>query len=494
MRAATVRRASLGAMHDDTRVPKRARDHLATPGTRSVLAGSAVGGAAAYAFQILGTRALGDVAYAPISVLWTIQYLALTVGLYSVESYVTRQETVAGHRSSPVLAGWVALLAGIVGLGTWATREALFHSPSWAFPLAAAASVACFGGFVVVRGALAGRYRFGWYGVATGAESAGRLALGAVVVASAPRADLLGLTLPSGALLVGLWWLAWGRMLSRARPPADAAAPSRDASAATYLGATTIANVCSQVLLAAGPLVVIPLGAGPALTSVVFVTTTAARAPLVFAFGGLLARILPPLVRAARAGEADRLQRIGLRIGVGAAAVGAVAAAAGAVAGPVLVAALFGPEFRPSSLFAGLTGAGVTVGTAALGLNQLLIAMGAERRLVLPWASGLLAGAAAVVLVDADPSVRVAAGTLVGQAVAVAGLVGSLGRAARDPRVADAALSAAPAGALAAPLAGVDDLPDLRVERPSREGTATAVRHDHARRAPAGGRPTRRLA
>src|SRR5690606_25534967 len=40
-----------------------------------VALGSTVGGAAAFLFQIVGTRVLGPVAYAPISVLWTLQYL-----------------------------------------------------------------------------------------------------------------------------------------------------------------------------------------------------------------------------------------------------------------------------------------------------------------------------------------------------------------------------------------------------------------------------------
>ena len=459
-----MRRANLGPMREDGTEAKSARDRLATQGTRSVLAGSAVGGAAAYGFQILGTRALGEVAYAPIGVLWTIQYLALAVGLYSVEAYVTRQETVAGHRGDVVLAGWVALLASAVGVGTWFARDALFHGAEGSFPFVAALTVAAFGGFVVVRGALAGRYRFGWYGAATGAESAGRLFVAAVVVLAAPRAELVGATLPVGALLVGAWWLVHGRGLARARPPADAA-NGEDGSAATFLGATTVANVCSQVLLAAGPLVVIALGAGPALTSVVFVTTTAARAPLVFAFGGLLARILPPLVRAARAGQTARLRRLGMRIGIGAAALGVLAGAAGGTLGPPLVAAFFGAEFRPGATFAGLTGAGVAVATAALGLNQLLIAMGVERRLVLPWLAALAAGAATLVAVDADPAVRVGAATVVGQSVAVLGLVVALARAASADLAGESPDAAeGPAhGAVGptVPLAGADDAPHV---------------------------------
>src|SRR5690606_29991495 len=63
---------------------------LQVGGTSWMVVGSLIAGVGAYAFQVVTARGLGEVGYAPISVLWTIQYLLLAVVLYSMESYVTR--------------------------------------------------------------------------------------------------------------------------------------------------------------------------------------------------------------------------------------------------------------------------------------------------------------------------------------------------------------------------------------------------------------------
>jgi hypothetical protein len=66
---------------------------------------------------------------------------------------------------------------------------------------------------------------------------------------------------------------------------------------------------------------------------------------------------------------------------------------------------------------------GVVTATAALGLNQMLIAMGAEIRMVGPWALALLAGATTVVLLGGEPTLRVVAGFVTGELIALAGLL-----------------------------------------------------------------------
>lgn len=415
------------------------RARAITKGTPAVLAGSAASGLAAYAFQVLGTRGLGDTAYAPVGVLWTIQYLVFSVALMSIEAYVTRGVTLRHRVRDAVLWRWVGGLAVVVGLVTGIARRPLFDSADLAWPLAAAVVVLAFGGFVLARGHLAGQGRFTAYGAATGFESGLRLLVAAAVVALLPGPLALGLTLPVGAATVAVWWGLWGRHRAPAElpalpPPAPGVVLPPHEPTGVYLAATVFANAACQTLLASGPLVVTALGAGASATSVVFVTVTAARAPLVFAFGGLLSRVLPPLTRLARAGDAGRVTRIAARIAGIAGGIAAAAAVAGALLGPPLVAAFFGAEFRPSAAFGALTGAGVVLATASLLLNQVLIAMGAERRLMVPWAVALAAGVAAVGAVGtADAAVAVGTGTVLGQSVALVGLVLAVRRPVEAP-------------------------------------------------------------
>jgi hypothetical protein len=90
------------------------------------------------------------------------------------------------------------------------------------------------------------------------------------------------------------------------------------------------------------------------------------------------------------------------------------------------VALAFGPDFRPEAWFVALTAAGTVSATAALGLNQMLIAMGEEVRLVMPWMAALIAGALTVIGLNGDPTLRVVSGFVAGEAVALAALLGAV--------------------------------------------------------------------
>jgi O-antigen/teichoic acid export membrane protein len=399
-------------------------------GTAAVVAGSAASGIAAYAFQVVGLRALGTEAYAPISVLWTIQYLVLATALFPVEAYVTRAVTTSGAGAGPlgrplrVIAGWVTATAVLLGAGTALAADALYQGRS-GLAVVLAVVVASAGGFVVARGVLAGSGRFAAYAGVTATESLGRLAaLVAVVVVGASTAGVAW-SLPAGSTLAVGWWLLLGRRRAPRTEPSPGEAPL-GGTAGSFLATVVVANAAAQTLLAAGPLVLIPLGAGPAEISIFFVTVTAARVPLVFAFGGLLSRSLPPLTRMARAGDDAGLRRIALLGAAGALALAGAGALAGSAVGPDVVALLFGAASRPDAPFVALTAAGVVLATASLLLNQVLIARGSERRLPAPWLVGLAAAVPVVLLVDGTATIRVSAGFVVGEVVALAGVVAAI--------------------------------------------------------------------
>ncbi len=393
--------------------------------THWVLFGSLASGLGALAFQILGVAVLGEADYQPIVVLWTIQYLAGTIVLYSAEAYVARalqNDHVHGlDRSVRVIGGWIAAFAALTGLVAWTLRGPLFHGEG-DLALAAALLIASYGGFFVIKGRMAGTNRFRSYGAATALESLSRILIAAPVLALVPSTRALGWIMPLGPALVVAWWL-YDR--GRSLPP-DPVAPDEVApqapGAGSFLAATTAANAVSQTLLAAGPLVLIPLGATAVEVSVFFVVVTAARVPLVFAIGGLLSRLLPPLTRLARAGDDAALRRIALLAVPATAGIALVAAGAAWLVGAPLVAFVFDVT-RPDRLFVVLTVFGVLLATGSLLLNQVLIARGSEHRMVPPWLAALATAAATVLLASGTPTFRVSVSFVAGEVVALLGLL-----------------------------------------------------------------------
>lgn len=389
-----------------------------TRATHWVLFGSLASGLGALVFQIIGNDVLGKDDYQPIVVLWTIQYLASTVVLYSAEAFVARalqNDQVRGlDRSIRVIGGWVSAFALGTGVLTFLLRGPLFHGQG-DLAVVAAALVASYGAFFVIKGRMAGTSRFRSYGAATALESLGRILLALPVLAVFPTTRALAWVMPLGPALVAAWWLYDRRRLHTPEGPGDEQVESGGAS--RFLAATTAANAVSQTLLAAGPLVLLPLGADAAEVSVFFIVVTTARVPLVIAIGGLLSRLLPPLTRLVRAGREDVLRRIALGttpVTFGLAAVGA------------LVAGLIGPgvfEFvyrgvEPTGMFVAATAFGVVVATGSLLLNQLLIVRGAENRMVVPWLAALVAAGVTVLVSPGTPTMRVSLAFIAGEVVA----------------------------------------------------------------------------
>lgn len=435
---ASVASASQDAQPRDSIATAISR-HVRTADTSWVVAGSLVGGLCAYLFQVVGTRGLGEDAFAPIGVLWTIQYLILSIPMLSLEAWVTR-ETGLGHNIGRGLRAAVAamlVLSAVVAAICLVFAEALFGGLA-DFGIVAGTLVLSFGGFVIARGHFAGTERFRAYGVSTGGESLLRLIILVFVLLALGTARSVAWVLPIGPSVVALWWLIERRTDERASSASTAraarvdsagrgAAPDVDllpieARSGGFLAATTVANAAAQLLLAGGPLFLVALGAGPVEISIFFVTITAARTPLVFAIGGVLSRLLPPLTRVVRRGDSHALQRL-TALAIGGTVIGAlVAAGAAAVAGPEVVALFFGQGFRPGRLFVTLTAASAVLATGNLALNQVMIALRVERHLPAPWLLGLSTAVAVAVVLQGSATVRVITGVLVGELIVLVGL------------------------------------------------------------------------
>jgi O-antigen/teichoic acid export membrane protein len=394
-----------------------------------MLLGASVAGAGAYLFQMLGARTLGDEAYAPIGVLWTLHYLLITIFLYGIETFVTREVALRPDRDRlprSLLRKLSLLLAGatpLAALVAWASAGVLFPGVE-VLALVVGAMVATHGMFFVFRGLLAGSSRFRGYGIVTGVESLSRLALAGVVALLLPTTVAFSWTIPAGGLVAASAWFFVSRTpLTDEEREARTAARREATGAGRFLLVTTSANAAAQLLLAGGPLALAIMGASARDISVFFVTITAARVPIVLAFGGVLSRVLPAFTARRAVGGPGALNAVALGIAGAAAGLGVIAGAAGAWLGPPIIGLLFGGDFTPSPLLAGGAGATVLLASGGLLLNQVLVAQRAERRQLAPWYAGLGTALVAIAVLSGPLIDRVTIAVVVGEAVAVAALL-----------------------------------------------------------------------
>lgn len=422
--------------------------------TSTVLVGAMVSGLATYGYQVLGVRALGEEAYAPVSVLWTVQYLAFAILLFPFEAFIAS----GGPGRAAKCLRWTLALTAVIGLGLWAGAGRL---PGGALLLAVggAATVVSYGAFTIARGLFAGRADTQSYAILTAGEAVVRLVCTAALVllmGASPAG--VGLLLGIGPPVVLVYLVLRGRLRRRvpgwprrSRPPAitaDAVVPGSTGSA--HLAAGTAASAGVQLGLAAGPLLIPLLGGGAHEVTIAFVTLTAARVPVFLALGGLVSSRLPGLLTLHRDGRWPELVGAARRTALGGAGLALLAAPLAALLGPPVIALVFGEGTRPSWTFVALVAAGVVLASSALLVNQIVVVRERWTRLVTAWAVATAVSGAVLVLAPGDAVLRVGLALLVGQAVGLLGLVvpDSLPGARRRARAEERPLAraAAPAG------------------------------------------------
>lgn len=394
---------------------------MRSDGTAYIIAGSAVAGVAAYAYQLLGGRTLGAEDFAPVSVLLTIHFLTLIVLLLPIEQLVVRRLTVDRNDSGlPARAWWLAAITigGATAFAWWGANEYL--NGDGRFILFTFLTVAAHFVFSAARGHLAGWRRFRAYGLASGGASLLRLVIAIGVTLVRPSASGFALGLIIGPAIVMLWRPF--RQVEVDRPELDAA--EREAmSDRGLLAGLVLAAAASQALLLAGPLIVGLLGGSAIEISIAFAAFTLGRAPLTFGYN-LMARVLPPFTEMAARGEREELRSWARGMGWAAAGLALVAGALGWFAGPWVVAVAFGNDFEPSRFSAAVIAVGVVLAGAGLFVGQILVARNQPRRLGIAWLSGVLAAGTTVILaMTLDAVARVSLGFAVGEVIALMALV-----------------------------------------------------------------------
>ena len=379
-----------------------------------MVAGVAVSAVSVYVYQVVAGRSLGADAFAPISIFWTVTFLVFAILNLPVEQYLTRHLALTGGVSAgggaTLIRVGIALTTGVlIGTGFVAFTIDRFFDGMMVYAVLMAANLATRAMLTV--GFLAGRRRFHAYGVVVGLDWLVVALLAVGVALTAPSTVAFAWTIALGPL-TALLVRPFRRVVVEARVTAEV-----DQGTA-FLWGLIIATAASQLILAAGPIVLGLIGGTAASISVVFITFTLFRGPVTSSYD-LIARVLPDFTLLASSGEQQVLSRYAARLG----AIGVAAAVffglAGALLGPTVVSILYGAEYKPSTTLSMLAAAAVGAALVALFLNQIYVARGDMTRLAGIWVTAAAASVAVLLLWRGDTTLRIGAAFLTGEAAAM---------------------------------------------------------------------------
>jgi O-antigen/teichoic acid export membrane protein len=422
--------------------------------------GIGVTGLVTYTYFSLASHALSETAYGGITLLWSAIFIVVSVLYRPVEQLLSRTiadreaRDRAGAEHLRVAATIQLALGGVFALAALLLRgpieDDLFNGSAtlyWTLIVAVLAYAASY----FARGYLAGRHRFGLYGLLVLMEATSRCLFALVVAVGLLEGQSVVALGMAAAPIVSLLVVppALARRLRprpSVTPPAEGAAADRqraaelDTSASAeppggggasaeaeftlahgtgFAAAVLIVMLSEQAILNAGPLVVkASSGAGgTALAGLVFNVLLIARAPLQL-FQSVQTSILPHLTRLRAGGHADPFRR---SVNVTLAAIAGFAALVALVmlaAGPTIMDLLFGGEFDYPRGGLVVVSVGMGLYLAAATLNQAALARGLAREASGCWAVSAAAFVAFIAVPSFDDRVlQVEAGFLLGALV-----------------------------------------------------------------------------
>ncbi len=278
-------------------------------GARLLSLGIASTGLLSFAYFSLASHALADEAYARISLLWSIVFVACSALYRPIEQLLSR--TIAARRAGGLRGGHPlrtplvlqAALAGAFVTVALALREPItdgvFDGSATLYWILVAGVVA-YAASYFGRGWLAGHQRFGAYGALVFVEAAARLlfaAAAAVGLTSGQDAVAAGIAAAPLVSLIALpWAAARGRRQAGAQPPR---ARGRDDGLALGRGgrfalAALVIVAAEQTLLNAAVLTTAATSPDAAAAGFVFNALLVTRAPLQL-FQAVQGALLPHL-------------------------------------------------------------------------------------------------------------------------------------------------------------------------------------------------------
>ncbi len=440
----------------DANAPGRSRRNPLPEGTLAVGVGLLVNGVTAYVFLALSARVLGPEAYAPLSVLWALVFLAGPGCFLPLEQEVSRalaERRAQGLGTGPVLrtaaklgAGMAVVLIALTLAFSGPLLEHLFDDQ----PLLLAGFVLALLGYCaghLARGTFSGQGRFRPYAVYIGGEGVFRVA-GCILLAvlGVASAGWYGIAVGGAPLAAVAVSLIGQREVFRPSPAVgsregvelageavDPPSASSDRSSirelSGALAALFIGSLLAQGLVNAGPLAVELLGneaddaeAGRFLAGLVI-----ARVPL-FLFQAVQAALLPKLSGLAGAGRFEEFRGGLRRLLLVTGALGASATVGAFALGPPVVRFMFGPEFDLDHRTLGLLALSCGFYMFALALAQAVIALGGHRQVAMAWGLSIVTFGFVTWLAADDLFLRVELGLVAGATVAAVALALALVR------------------------------------------------------------------
>jgi lipopolysaccharide/colanic/teichoic acid biosynthesis glycosyltransferase len=397
--------------------------YMRRDGTLDIIIGSLIAGVGSYAFQFIAGRSLGEEQFAPIGVLLTAHFLAFLIILVPLEQFVIRRLTLGAR-------GWVLPLraVGLVAVTALGAAITVGVSGDEYFRFTDRQTLLMFGAATVVthflfatgRGYLAGFRRFRSYGRASAAASVTRVMIAIVVALTVQSITGYAWAHILGPLSI-LAWRPW-RMLKRDYGETIEDTELDPDDDQWLLSGLVLSAAASQALLLATPLVASRLGASDVQYSVIYATLLVARAPLTIGYN-LIARILPSFTSMAAAGERRELRAWARGIGIASLLLSVFGAILGAMFGSLIVGLTMGSGFAPSSGVAAMAGAAVTLAAGGLFIGQVLVAKSQPLRLAAAWIVALAAAVVTLGIPIDDPVVHAMVALVVGELVALVGLI-----------------------------------------------------------------------
>jgi O-antigen/teichoic acid export membrane protein len=393
--------------------------------TAALLVGTGINGLAAYAFIIIGTRAIGADAFAPVSLLWTIWSVAVAVLTFPVQHWIIStiradgaEDEVAGLRRSLVL---VSLgLGALVFVVTAVGRTTLFDDGGLAYPLIAGLLVPGSVAAGFMRGVQVGRDQLLAAAVGLAGENLLRVVLAGAVVAIGGGPVAFAAALLAG---FGIVFAYPGCFRLRSAPIRATGHSLRR----TYgvLASVSGGSTLAQVILTCGPVALAVAGGGADQVTSVFAACSVFRAPYLAATGASL-QLTSWLTGLVVDGDAAAWVRTRV-VMMATTVVGAIAAGGfGLLVGAALLRALFGPSVQLDPLPVALIASANVIALGTLVETLMLVARRRTRGIPVSWCAAGAVFVAVVAVPWGEPVVRVAAAFVAAEAVALLAMLAAL--------------------------------------------------------------------
>ncbi len=374
--------------------PSSRRSGPLPSGTVAVGVGLAVAGLAAYAYQVLTARLLGEDTAATLAATWGVMFTIGPGFFMPLEQEVSRaiaarrtRNTGAGpliRRAALLGAGLTAIVLALLAAFSWLITDHLFDD-HWTLFVALCMGVVGYAMGHLARGTLSGSGQFGPYAVYIGGEAVARMVMAIVLALAGYRAA------GGYGLAIGLApFFAVAAVSKRAWRVAQEPGPAAPWSELTpSLGALLAGSVLSMSLINAAMIgaKLLAVDGQEGEVKSLFNGVIVARIPL-FLFQAVQAALLPRLSSLVSARRFHEFRRSFEQLLVAVVAIGVAGTVVGYAIGPFVLRKAFKVEL--GHIDVGLLALGTGFIIVAMSFAQAMIALKGQNAVALGWLAGMV--------------------------------------------------------------------------------------------------------